>query len=140
MTIRTAGSVTVPAGDPGADLPDTLEPYMWVSQITPVRMLHVTDWWRDSLHLEVAGIVRLAGTPVPAADPAGQGEASVRAHSVRASLFGQAQVAICAAEDRGYRHWRHPEIDVTGDLRTDRDSGVDLLVAECRLRMWLWRR
>jgi hypothetical protein len=113
---------------------------MLITEVTPVRSFHVTDLSRRSLHIQVAGIVRPAGTPGPVPEAADQDEASTRADSARASLFGQAQTAIIAAEDRGYRHWRHPEINVTGELHFDQERDLDTMIAECTLRMWLWCR
>ena len=127
----------LPPDAPGAGLLERLEPYLWVDGIIPVQM------WGTSPRtagrwLEVTGLARPQGT-WPAELPAfgDQEEAGIYANSIRAHLFGVAQTAICAAEDAGYTHHRHPRIEIGGDLRHDRESGLDIPRSECTVRMWL---
>jgi hypothetical protein len=129
--------LSLPAGSPEGELLKALEPYLWVD-----RMDQVQQWGRNAaVWYEVSGIVKAPPDPplngLP--DPEDQGHAYVLAHCARDSLFGRAQTAICAAEDAGYLHDRHPEIDVGGDIYHDRELDMDTLRAQVTVRMWLRR-
>lgn len=125
---------------PSGPLAEALEPYLWLDQITPVqaigrRGMAGKHWcWH-----EITGIVKMQGEPVPQPEPADQEESYIRASAVRESLMRTANTAITAAEGAGYRHTRHPEIDVTGDLQTHYREPwkPDLLCCEVKVRMWL---
>jgi hypothetical protein len=102
---------------PGSPEPLTLlEPYLWVNTISAdLRAPFV-----------IYGTVRppegMLGTPA----------------SVRMALFAQAQAAIAAAGEAGYRHGAHPELEIYGDIaRGAAEDGGDLLRAEARLRLYL---
>lgn len=128
-------ALSLPAGTPEGDLFALLEPYLWVDEVTPVR------WWpgfSSPYYYEVGGIVKPQGEqPLEPPVPENQEHALMMANAMRQHLFGASQTAICAAEDAGYLHERHPEIKVGGDIRHDRDRIMDLLVAQVTLRMWL---
>jgi len=140
MPVMRPHKLTLPPDAPGAGLLERLEPYLWVDQVTPVQFWGTSPRTagRGGRWLEVTGLAKPQGE-WPAELPAfGDQEAVwIFANSIRAHLFGVAQTAICAAEDAGYTHERHPQIEITGNLRHDRESGLDIPRSECTVRMWL---
>ena len=138
MAIKKPEGLTIPRGEPGADLLALLEPYLWVSEVLPVYAGH----YRGALlYVGIYGAVRWEPETPPDL-PAHQAAADVLAHTVRSSLFNRAETAVAAVEEPGgYQHARHPQIEITG-RRVDAPAGGDepyLLVAEATLRMWLTR-
>ena len=116
---------------------------MWVEIIDPVRTTGP-----QGLALDV---VRVIGTVKPdetetvgdlAADLVGLERQRVidkLARSVRESLYKRAEDAIAAALEAGFSLNEHPEIDIDGTLRHDREAGVDIPVAEVRVTLWFRR-
>jgi len=128
---------------PEETLPAILEPWMWVEIVDPVRTVSLSWHARD--------VMRIVGTVKPdeaatigdlAADLVGlerQQAVDKLARSVRESLYKRAEEAIAAAQAAGFiLHW-HPEIDISGTLRHDREAGVDVPVAEVRVTLWFRR-
>ena len=149
-----APKLEVPSGWPGFPLAQALERYLWLDEISPVRIygagrLHagsvpVEEWY------EIRGMVKpgltigedgevCQGEIEPVPEPATQDESYTDAHKVRESLLGWANTAIVAAEEAGYRHVRHPEINVTGDLRAHHrePQKPDTLICKVEVRLWL---
>ena len=134
--LREPGPLRLPPDYPGADLPEALEPYLWLDMITPVWLGAARAGKAPLGWLEIRGYVK----PFPGAEgplPDDQEAIWDRARSVRSTLSRRAETAIIAAEDRGYRHERHPEFTITGEIRRDRDSGLDIPIAKAELRLWL---
>ena len=136
MPIAKREILHIPADCPGAELPEALDPWLWVCEVTPVQ----TWGGRYAKWLQVSGIVKMPDL----ADPplAGDQEGMyARAREVRRVLYEQAEAAISYVEDAGYRHYQHPETDIAGEVRTDHyHQEPDLLIATARLRLWLTPR
>ena len=121
---------------PTGTLPAILEDFIWVSTIDP---WDITD--HDGQRIEV---LRITGPVKAPADDAGLDAAktgaqeivNAAAREVRASLVKQAEDAIDAAAGAGWVLSEHPEISVSGRLRHDRESGLDIPVAEATVTLW----
>ena len=139
----------IPDASPEGPLARKLEPYLWLDAIVPCQ----TIGRGEQLHwLEVCGIVKpyltvgrggevVQAEIAPMPEPADLEESYIRAHNARESLLNWAQTAIIAAESAGYRHLRHPEINLTGDVHAHykKPWKPDLLVCEVKVRLWLTR-
>jgi hypothetical protein len=121
---------------PGGTLPALLETYIWVSTIDPVT---TTDHdGREIDLLRITGPVK-APEDVVGLDATKMGAQDIvngAARSVRESLLRQAEDAIAAALEAGFALNEHPEISITGRLRHDRESGLDIPVAEATVSLW----
>ena len=109
---------------------------MWVEMIDPMATTgpggHTVDVIR------VTGPVKAPDdvTGLDATKMGAQAIVNAAARSVRESLCKQAEDAIAAAEEAGFALTEHPEISVGGTLRHDRESGLDIPVAEARATLW----
>ena len=143
-----APKLEVPSSWPEFPLAQVLERYLWLDEVKPVQTFggrgKQDEWY------EIRGIVRPGLTigedgevcqgeigPVP--EPATQDESYMDAYKVRESLLGWANTAIVAAEEAGWQHARHPEIDVTGDVRVPyrEPQKPDILICKVEVRFWL---
>jgi hypothetical protein len=121
---------------PEGTLPAVLEAFIWVSTIDPVKTTG-----HDGRLIDV---IRITGPVKAPEDAAGldatkmgaQAIADDAARSVRASLLRQAEDAIAAAQAAGWALNEHPEISIGGRLRRDRESGLDIPVAEATVDLW----
>ena len=121
---------------PEGTLPAILEAFMWVEIIDPVT---ATD--HDGQRIDVLRIVGPVKAPdgaagLDAAKTGAQEIVNAAAREVRASLVKQAEDAIDAAAGAGWVLSEHPEISVSGRLRHDRESGLDIPVAEATVTLW----
>ena len=130
--------LTLPPDAPGAGLLERLEPYLWVDQITPVQMWGTSPRTAGRGHkwLEVTGKAKPQGGP-PVPQAATQDEVWACADAWCRHLFFTARAAVQEALDAGYTHDRHPQIEIGGDIRHDRETGLDIPRSECTVRMWL---
>lgn len=124
---------------PEGSLPGILEPYLWVTVADNDMVLDLRTG--ITLHtVRVQGIVR---GPETVGDSGADVEALIGngqqvflngvARAVRESMYRQAEDAIAAAEAAGWALADHPRIEMTGTLRHDKDAGVDVPCAECRV-------
>jgi hypothetical protein len=118
-----------------AGLLERLEPYLRVDQITPVHAWGyappVSCRW-----LEVTGKATPQGGP-PVPEFATQDEVWAHADAWIRHLFFTARAAIQEAQDAGYTHCRHPQIEIGGDIHHDKEARLDIPRSECTVRMWL---
>ena len=126
---------------PGTSLPGILEPFLWLSAVD-------NDMVRDlrtgiTIHtVRVDGIVNWTGTVGDSGADLGEliGEDRQRflngiARGAREAMYRQAEAAIAAAGKAGWALAEHPRIEVTGTLTRDKDAGVDVPCAECRVNL-----
>ncbi len=131
--------ITIPDGEPGADLPALLDPWLWLAEVTPVRTYHKGTGTPERVWLEMLGTAKLTDVSSLMSTPTTQKSAYIRAQNFRESLTYRAETAITAVESAGYLHERHPQITITGDLTHGRDGKPDELRAEATVRMTLTR-
>ena len=121
---------------PEGTLPAILEAFMWVEIIDPVT---ATDHDGQRIAtLRIVGHVKAPGEAagLDATKMGAQEIVNAAAREVRASLVKQAEDAVAAAQAAGWALSEHPEISVSGRLRFDRESGLDIPVAEASVTLW----
>lgn len=126
---------------PEGSLPGILEPFMWLSAVD-------NDVIKDLRTGIVIRSVRVDGIikgPETAGDTgagigrlAGKDQQEViddLARATRESMYRAAEDAITAAREAGWPLAEHPRIEMDGRIRRDRETGVDVPCAECRVNL-----
>jgi hypothetical protein len=130
-------NLEVPPGDARYELAMELDKWLWLDEVRPVQEIGTgrkLEW------VEVAGlVVAIDVQEGPLTRPADQAAAYALARSVRLAMVARAEEAISAAERAGWKHLRHPQIDVAGDIWHPERDKPDVLACECRVRMTLAR-
>jgi hypothetical protein len=138
--LREPGPLRLPPDFFGAGLPDLLEPYLWLDEITPVQLIGASALTAGARYrwLQIQGTVKMPARWQHDPVPDGYAERCRMARRVRDALHHQAERAIDAAGKAGWHHERHPETEITGQL-IRRGEKPAYLRAEARVRLWLTR-
>lgn len=57
------------------------------------------------------------------------------ARAVRETMYRQVEDAITAAIDAGWTLLEHPHLEMTGTIKRDRETGLEVPCAECRVTL-----
>lgn len=126
---------------PEGSLPGILEPFMWLSAVDNdvIKDLRTGIVIRS---VRVDGIVKGPETVGDTGADIGrlvgedqQGFIDGLARATRESMYRAAEDAIAAAREAGWPLAEHPRIDIDGRIRRDRETGVDVPCAECRVNL-----
>lgn len=123
---------------PPGTLPGVLEPYLWIGAFDEA-LVYGRRRHRERI-ARVQGIVKgpetVRDTGADLDKLIGQDHQQLidgLARATRISMYQAAEDAITAAIAAGYRLAQHPEIDMRGQINTDRDTRVEVPCAECRV-------
>ena len=126
-------SQAVFCGWPEGTLPALLEPFLSVHQIDLIPASPGWDIVRISATAKGPETVGDTGADLDRLIGGGQQRLiDGLARSTREVMFKQVEDAIAAALEAGWALASHPEIEITGTVRHDRETGVDVPCAECR--------
>ena len=113
---------------PEDSLPGILEPFLWLQVIDQYEIYGI----RSVDHVaRVEGIVKGPATVADA--ESSQDLVNGLSRPVREAMYRQAEDAIAAALAAGYKLMAHPVIDMGGRINHDRETGLDVPCAECRV-------
>lgn len=121
---------------PEGTLPAILEQFLWVHTVSPDPIWPGPDTVTIVAIAKGPETVGDSGADIDALIGAGQQQAvNVLARATRETMYRQAEDAIAAAMEAGWALAEHPEIAMGGTVRYDRDTGVDVPCAECRVTL-----
>lgn len=123
---------------PGVGLPGILDPFLWIEILDPVLTTDMRTGHSADL-IRVIGIVKPGEAALCLPAPASQAALNAAARALREELHRSAEDAVDAALKAGYALKDCPEISISGRLRHDRKTGLDM-PEDIMARVTLWFR
>lgn len=122
---------------PDGSLPAILERFLYVYTADAEK------WWPSGIEITTVtgtmiGPETVGDTGADLDALIGSGQQALvygLARATRESTYRQAEDAIAAAGEAGWVIAGHPQIDMTGTMRNDRETGMRVPCAECRVRL-----